>query len=260
MNKIKFIIVFTIAFSAFNLTSFSQEKESLPCINKEFSVVLHIVQDSLGETNLDMAEVEEDFMNLNEYFKPICVSFKVCEERIIENWWYDEHSQEEHWEELQVLYHQKNRINIFYVMTIEDPPNMGGYAGLGDIVETDTSGIVLEKGSGTRTLAHEMGHYFGLYHTFEGSGVELVDGSNCAVVADSICDTPADPFVEGSDVSSFVNDDCRFIFMGRDANDDYYDPIVGNVMSYYPEDCDCGFTHEQYMRMANVYLSGSKMW
>lgn len=50
------------------------------------------------------------------------------------------------------------------------------------------------------TVAHEVGHCLGLYHTHRGSkytyeiGVaEYVDGSNSTIAGDSISDTPADP-------------------------------------------------------------------
>lgn len=46
-------------------------------------------------------------------------------------------------------------------------------------------------------LIHEIGHYFGLLHTFEtvtSLTREKVDGSNCANAGDKICDTPADPY------------------------------------------------------------------
>jgi hypothetical protein len=65
--------------------------------------------------------------------------------------------------------------------------------------------------STTSAVTHEMGHCFGLYHTFMGSGssycnfysgpftggpcAELVDGSDCNTCGDYICDTPADPGV-----------------------------------------------------------------
>jgi hypothetical protein len=108
-----------------------------------------------------------------------------------------------------------------------------------------------------------MGHYFGLSHTFEPGG-ELVDGSNCSTVSDGICDTPADPFVEGDNTADYVNANCKFISMKKDANGQYYDPIVGNIMSYYPNACKCsaglGFTHDQYLKMANTYLSNPGMW
>ena len=44
-------------------------------------------------------------------------------------------------------------------------------------------------------MAHEMGHCLGLYHTFEtwnGTSIELVNGSNCSSAGDKVCDTQAD--------------------------------------------------------------------
>jgi len=109
------------------------------------------------------------------------------------------------------------------------------------------------------TLTHEMGHMFGLLHTFEGNGIELVNGSNCETEGDLICDTPADPFVEGDDMSLYIGEDCEFISIKLDSNFQYYQPDVGNIMSYYP--CSCGFTRGQYLKMAETFLnSDPKMW
>ena len=83
-----------------------------------------------------------------------------------------------------------------------------------------------------------MGHYFGLYHTFETDfGLELEDGSNCDVTGDLVCDTPADPYIHPDTMSKYV-DGCTFIFMGKDANGAFYNPHTTNIMSYYP--CECG--------------------
>jgi len=254
------IINFVFLLSFVNESAYSQTKRRLPCIDKKFSVVAHIVLDSLGNPNMVEQDIYNNFNSLNNYFEPICVSFEVCEIRYISNSTYDIHSETTHWQDLQTLYHQKNRINVFYVSEILDPVGVAGYAGLGSITNLNGSGLVLRKSSSLRTLAHEMGHYFGLRHTFEGSGSELVNGNNCTSAGDGICDTPADPFIEGDDVSNYVDANCRFINTSLDANGEYYNPIVGNIMSYYPPYCDCGFTHQQYMKMAATYLGQTGMW
>ncbi len=52
------------------------------------------------------------------------------------------------------------------------------------------------------TIAHEMGHYFGLLHTHEtANGTELVNGTNCGTAGDLLCDTPADGFHTFGDVN-----------------------------------------------------------
>lgn len=82
-----------------------------------------------------------------------------------------------------------------------------------------------------QTLAHELGHNFGLYHTFSTFGhpitQELVNGANCDTTGDLVCDTPADPYPQ----SSF--DSCRYTGTATDANGDPYQPDVFNIMSYY---------------------------
>ncbi len=250
-----FIICISVSVNA-------QIKERLPCVDKKFSLVIHIVKDSLGDPGVTETNILKDIDSLSAKFKPICVSFEVCEFRYIDNWYYNI-VKNRNWEEKQVLYNAKNRINIYYVNDIKNPTGGAcGFAGLGSIGETDTSGVVLKKNcGGVRTLYHEIGHYFGLEHTFEKStGSELADGSNCSTAGDGICDTPADPFVKGDDPANYVDGSCKFISMKKDSNGQYYDPLTGNIMSYYPGSCNCGFTHDQYMKMANTYLTQIGMW
>lgn len=244
---------------------YSQTQERLPCIDKKFSIVVHIVRDNTPSPGITEAQILENVDTLNNKFAPICVSFEVCEFRYIDNSYYNT-IKNKNWEEMQILYNVKNRINIYYVNDIQVPiAGACGFAGLGCITNVNSEGIVIKKlasciGSTSKTLAHEMGHYFSLEHTFTGSGTELVDGSNCTTAGDQICDTPSDPFVMGDNPSNYVDGSCKFISMLQDANGDYYDPMVGNIMSYYPDNCACGFTHDQYMRMAKHYLSQIGMW
>jgi hypothetical protein len=236
----------------------AQTKKRLPCIDKEFSIVAHIFKDSLGAPAVTEAEVLGWVAGTSEYFDSICITFKVCEFQYHDNFTYTNHNSDEEWSEMQNLYHQKNRINIFYVHKIEIPLNACGYAGLGAITNLNSSGIVIMAGCGVGTHSHEMGHYFGLEHTFmDGQTTELVDGSNSLLTADNIADTPADPYIHPLPMALYVNG-CRFISMLTDANGDFYDPIVGNIMSYYP--CRCSFTCEQYLKMAATATSMPQMW
>jgi len=233
------------------------DRELLPCIGKKFTIVVHIVKDTAGQPNI----LEQDILNaidvVNQDFSPICVSFEVCEFRYIDNFQYDNLHQDDEFPEILIKYHEENRINMFMVEATNINASFATLGGIGDL---QSGGIVILKASGGRVYSHEMGHYFGLPHTFEGSG-ELVDGSNCSTAGDLICDTPADPYIDGTDGEDYVDADCKFIDMQQDANGDYYTPDVGNIMSYYPGRCKCGFTYDQFQIMANTYLvSNPKMW
>jgi hypothetical protein len=256
ISIIQLLLVVVLGIASIS-NSFAQSRQKLPCLDRRFSIIAHIVKDSLGQPNITEPAITSAISAVNVYFSPICVSFEICEFRYIDNFQYDDLDTATELSELMIKYHENYRINMFMVNSTSIPAS---FASLGGIANVNGGLICMIKSSGSLTYTHEMGHYFGLPHTFEGSG-ELVDGSNCSTTGDQICDTPADPYIDGTDGEDYVDANCRFIDMQQDANGDYYTPDVGNIMSYYPSRCKCGFTHDQFWIMANTYLnSNPKMW
>ncbi len=236
---------------------------SLPCLDKTFTIVVHVFPDSLNKQyNIVEANVRQAVASVNPFFAPICARFEVCEFRYHDNWQYDTlRSTAEQMSEITTKYNVERRINMYLVDSFENPYARCGLATLNGINDPVSSFVLVRKNClDARTIAHELGHFFNLKHTFEGNGAELVDGSNCTTEGDGICDTPADPYVPGEPFSLYLGAQCRFISGKRDAKGDYYNPDVGNIMSYYP--CDtCGFTWGQLNAMAEAYLSSAiKFW
>ncbi len=251
-------IFFSLLFaSSLNLSGQGELRtlnKDLPCVNKKFQVYAHIFLDSLGVANYTPDALRSELNSVNDAFAPICISFELCGVDSITNYEFDSTATPEEEAEIKTLFHVENRINFYIITDIFKGPNrVCGFASVGGIASLNNGMVFMSGGCAT----HELGHLFGLLHTFENAGSELVDGSNCETAGDGICDTPADPFVENSD--TIWQDGCEFIWEGLDPNGQYYQPDVGNIMSYYA--CACGFTREQYIRMANTYLnSNPKMW
>jgi len=143
-----------------------------------------------------------------------------------------------------------NSVNIFICENANTPSGqgttLGYYSPSGDFIIVRKQDV----NNATSTLSHELGHFFSLPHTFYGweggwnpedfNGqvsimfapgtsipVELVDGSNCDVAADRICDTPPD-YNFGFGVSG-----CTFNETVLDKNGDLIDPMEENFMGYF---------------------------
>lgn len=83
-----------------------------------------------------------------------------------------------------------------------------------------------------RTLTHEMGHYLGLYHTFQGG----CGTSSCYTTGDLICDTPAESTAH---YGCSQTDSC---------SSSGVDPIR-NYMNYTDDLCMNQFSEEQARRL-----------
>jgi hypothetical protein len=92
------------------------------------------------------------------------------------------------------------------------------------------------------TATHEVGHYLGLYHTFQGG----CDTGSCSTTGDNVCDTPAQSTATSGCPSG--KDTCPATGL---------DPIH-NYMDYSTDICYTNFTAGQDTRMngmVNTYRS-----
>ncbi len=128
----------------------------------------------------------------------------------------------------------------------------GKTGGFSYILSERTNNIVMSRFdiSDIKVVAHEMGHFWGLYHTFEEQqfGKDDFTVENCATLGDGICDTPPDP---GPIYEVYVNySTCELLNLTSDTGEEYK-PHIENYMSYY-KPCylkEYSFTHDQMMVM-----------
>jgi len=149
--------------------------------------------------------------------------------------------------------------NIWLVNSIqgEIPPSVfecgkwermgyGGYASAG-------GGLVVSSLS-TPLVAHEMGHYLSLLHTFQGTNCL---NNDCTTDGDLVCDTPPDRSIKGSSCTSPENS-CNTDTISGPFTIDEPDNI-SNFMDY-GSPCPSVFTQGQADRMMaflNLFNGGS---
>jgi hypothetical protein len=232
----------------------------LPKINKEFLISCHSVLTYNGINMLDKYNLEAQMVIVNQLFEPIGVSFRICSYDSIFNYQYDSLTQDNliHEEDrLHTEYGVDGRINFYFV----DSLYFGcGNAVLGGVTMQRNADVILMNSCiNPFTIGHELGHLFGLYHTFEDKfGEELINGSNCSTTGDLVCDTPADPYIFRNSISEKKAESC-ILYSDTDKNGNYYHTDISNLMSYY--NCRClTFTHGQYERMVKTYLSNPIIW
>jgi hypothetical protein len=267
MNKFALLIFITLFGFVYSNAQYNKEFGSTDeCYGKTFTLVAWVLTDTTNEYSpLTESQVASAIETVNSKFSGICVDFKLCEFNVLPNHRQDKLTKGVHDEEIAALYRKKNVINLYFAKEIEnkDPtPGPCGYAPMGSILTpSDTNlrdAIFFQKDCfSSGVLAHELGHYFGLYHTFETTafGAESADGSNCSTTGDLVCDTQADP--KGS-----IDSECHLDPEPVDLVPGlYYEPPVCNIMSYYNPTCDQFFTRGQLDRMLMIMKTGrSYLW
>ncbi len=263
--------LFIILFSGIQ-SAVGQFTESLPCLYKNYNISAIIAVDSMSRDSIiSYDQIDSILFQTSAFFEPICMSFSLCETTIMEKDYtlgilLDKPiPMEKRMEELTNRFAKRKRINIFFLKSI-DTETCGNsiFNGIETLHNANVYvDLSCEEGPAEQ-IAHHLGHLFGLRDTYDEDTIELVDGSNCATTGDRICDTPADPFgqtyinpqdiirlQEEELIDDFISDDCIFIYEYRDPNDEFYSPLVNNVMSAYP--CKCTFTREQLLFIVDKY-------
>ncbi|MFT4663369.1 MAG: gliding motility-associated-like protein [Gammaproteobacteria bacterium] len=149
-----------------------------------------------------------------------------------------------------------NYVNIWLVAEICSDfqgCDIAGYALFPSAHGSPEDGIVLEaqwlgSNSGNTTLlTHEMGHYLGLFHTFENG----CTNSDCLADGDHVCDTPPDQSTLATLCDNAPNT-CSTDVNAADPNNpltsDVADMII-NYMDYGDWNCYSAFTQGQTDRM-----------
>lgn len=219
-------------------------------------VKFFIVRSDSGTGGADIVDLVNELDLVNDYYKFADIEFYQCgpEEYIDDSYFLNLSYASE--DTLEDTYNEANVINIYFAPTVRNGSG-NTICGFANFPWSSDDLIVMDNSCATNssTLAHEIGHYFGVYHTHSSvGGNELVARTNCSTTGDQLCDTPADPSLSGN-----VDFLCAYTGTGTDANGDTYTPSTSNIMSYSRKSCRTNFTAEQGARM-NFYLNGSRSY
>lgn len=154
-------------------------------------------------------------------------------------------------------YSVNDAINIYFANTVTSTngTSIGGFAHFPWDTNNNLVVINTRATSDGYSLIHEMGHYFGLYHTHHGYdgavGVtkELVTRDsigNCKTAGDRLCDTEADPDLSQNNFGLIRN--CAYVGTLVDSRGAAFRPDPLNYMSY-ALGCQNRFTPQQIDRI-----------
>ncbi len=233
-------------------------------------VTKQVIEEAIERLNIDFNRLNSDTTQTRSIFKPhagsIDIEFRLahldpngdCTEGIVRLEhpasadFGDNDKSISQWDEHKYF-------NIWLVDAIEQGSGGGtgviaGYAqfpyGWGGGIN-NTYGIVVDNsffGANDRTLTHEVGHCFGLLHTFQ-SGC----GGNCSTSGDGLCDTP--PALTQTFGCNQSQNSCSNDASGPDPYGTNVVDQIENYMSY--DNCQNMFTQDQVATMVSVLNSTS---
>lgn len=224
-----------------------------PPVNRPFWIplTLHIVRRSDGTSGFTLAQVNVAMQDLNRLWRPIGMQFFQygAIDYINSDYYFNLPNTRMRRDELRRVNPVADTINVYFT-------NLGGPCGESSFTTDNPQGILIDincsgLAGNPSTLAHEIGHYFDLYHPHETAfGVECPNGSNCNTAGDRLCDTPADP-----DLSGRVTGACEYtggVNPPAMCDSTPYAPLPNNIMSYSVVTCRTVFTTGQINKVLSV--------
>ncbi|UCC44560.1 MAG: hypothetical protein JSU65_01135 [Candidatus Zixiibacteriota bacterium] len=220
-----------------------------PSTAYEIPVAVHIVRQSDGTDGFAPSELAIAMADINAQYAQVGWTFFVAGDidYIDSDYYYYNTTTFSVYGQLVV----ENRVP--WAMNVYFCPNTS-WCGVSSFSSTPERGLLVDSAcaghaGNNSTFAHEVGHWFDLFHTHETAfGVECPNGANCSYAGDLFCDTPADPTLSGHvDPSTCSYDNA---VPPPDACDGTpYAPQTENLMSYSTKLCRDLFTTEQSNKM-----------
>lgn len=220
----------------------------LPRSTQYVPVKFHLVNKSDGSGGILLRNVLDQFCALNNDFSSLGIQFYIKDGFNLIN---DDRIYSHHYTNLNIMesYRDENAMNIWLV----DDANPTGFDGyVAGYYTHSKDWLVIQKDeikSFTYTLPHEVGHFFGLLHTFYGWDsdpwqldkhgnpaptmspddipTERQDETNCEIAGDFICDTPPD-----YNFGAYWLD-CNYTGGAKDPGGALVNPDESNFMGYF---------------------------
>ncbi len=220
-------------------------------------VKIHIVRRSNGTGGLALANALADIAQANNLYSAVNFNFYQCGtvNYINSNTYFNgitystSASSTEH--QMANAHKVSDALNVFYCPNTSPSTSWSSFP---SYLGTNGKDWIIMKNThsnNSSTFSHEVGHWFDLYHTHQGSENVTRNSSsscyNCPTAGDLLCDTPADrgtSFTSSCGYSGTATNSCDGLA---------YAPIPTNIMSYASKPCRTNFTAGQINRMQLSY-------
>ena len=277
----KILLTVICAFIITNL--FAQQKEPLECVvnmrkNAKAGVDLTLRQQRINELGqiaslpysmriqvvvfykssptVSNADIHRNLTNMTNFYRPQNICFILSDiEYVRDSTMADFHTSNEN---LLLSYTRPSYLTIFIHTVLYDP--IGTLNGMAYAIPNTYLSIVDDAVLSTTnisTMAHEMGHCFGLYHTFEtefGSENRARSGTcrNCDTKGDYLCDTEADL----NNSITLIGTNCVYNGTAISSCDNSsFVMETRNIMTYGRRECRDRFTNGQGGRARDHILT-----
>lgn len=233
-------------------------------------VIYHLVGDNSGNERANLKDVLEMHCFLNNFYDTLDMRFYITDLNYIDNSTIHTDPRSANSRVRIRLAKRNNAMNIFLVKNIGGGAQGGST--LGYYVPGDDYIVIQENqiNGFASTLAHEVGHFFSLAHTFYGWENTVYDASqptptfvtlsngqrimveyvnrnrNCNNSADGFCDTPPDYLLGFQNPAGGCN---PYNGPAKDPDNVPVDPMENNLMSYFERCPVYRVTQEQTQAM-----------